>query len=201
MLVTRPSTQPIIREQHAGGSPPAVQQAHVITLEPGLALTIRLAEKLSTDYNYTGDTFRGTLEEPLIANGFIIADRGTTVFGRILYARKSRLLGGGGADLSLTLTEMGTTDGQTIDFETSPWEEKGSHTNLANPVKLVGAALGAVVKTVSGIGVRSNSVVDSSSATNGVKVGKQRTIVLPKGTKMMFRLIAPLTIREHLNVP
>lgn len=48
------------REQHAAGAQSSLQQAHVVTLEPGLALTIRLAEKLSTAYNYTGDTFRGT---------------------------------------------------------------------------------------------------------------------------------------------
>ncbi len=176
-------------------------QPHVVTLEPGLALTIRLAEKLSTDYNYTGDTFRGTLQEPLIANGFIIADRGSTVFGRIKYAHKSRLLGGGSSDLTLTLNEMGTTDGQTVGFETSPWEEKGAHTNLANPAKLVGTAFGAVIKTVSGTGRgdASNSMVDGSSAPGQVKVAKQRTIVLPKGTQLTFRLAAPLTIRERLN--
>ncbi len=190
------------REQHAGAVQASSQQPHVVTLEPGLALTIRLAEKLSTDYNYTGDTFRGTLQEPLIANGFIIADKGSTVFGRIVHASRSRLLGGGGSDLTLSLTEMGTTDGQTVAFETIPWEEKGSHTNLANPAKLVGAAFGAVIKTVSGTGreAGSNSMVDSSSASGRVKVAKQRTVVLPKGTQLTFRLAAPVTIRERLNV-
>lgn len=124
------------------------------------------------------------------------------MFGRIIYARKSRLFGTGGSDLTLTLTEMGTTDGQTVSLQTSPWEERGAHTNLANPAKLVGAVLGAVVKTVSGTGrgAGSSSVVESNSARGQVKVAKQSTLVLPKGTPLTFRLAAPLTIRERLNV-
>ncbi|MDQ2777697.1 MAG: hypothetical protein M3Y57_22700, partial [Acidobacteriota bacterium] len=82
-----------------------VRQPQSVTLEPGMSVVIRLNEALSTEHNYTGDTFRGTLELPVIINGFIIAEKGSKVLGRVVDAEKPGRVQGV-ADLSLALTEI-----------------------------------------------------------------------------------------------
>ena len=103
----QPALQQGTQQQPALASEVTQPQPYVITLEPGFAVTIQLTEKLSTDYSNSGDTFRGMLDEPLIANGFVIAEKGWTAVGRIEYARRARLFGGE-SELVLTLTEIGT---------------------------------------------------------------------------------------------
>jgi outer membrane biosynthesis protein TonB len=103
---------------------PAPRTPHVVTLPAGTTLNIRLGETLSTDHNYTGDTFRGTLDTPIIMNGFIIADHGSRVLGRIVNAQKAGHIEGA-ADLNLTLTEKNTTVAQRAAIKTTPNDRKG----------------------------------------------------------------------------
>src|SRR5580692_1150612 len=60
-----------------------------ITLPAGTWVTIRVNEPLSSDHNQTGDAFTGTLLEPVIANGLLIARRGATVTGIVTEAQKA----------------------------------------------------------------------------------------------------------------
>ena len=66
-------------------------QAHIAELASGTNLFVQLGEKLSPRDNYAGETFRGTLEAPVIWKDFIIADRGSKVLGRIVRADKQHL--------------------------------------------------------------------------------------------------------------
>lgn len=193
--------QPQPRELRRTASPIPGRQAHVITLERGLMLSVRLSDKLSTDYNFSGETFHSSLEEPVIANGFIIADTRSTVFGRIDYAHKAHLLAGD-SELTLTLTAISTTDGQIIAIETSPWREKGARTTVVNTAEMaVGAVAGAVVGALSGAarGAGLSSAIDDNSAAAKIKLAKPRSVTLLPGTELSFRLAMPVTIRERLN--
>ena len=96
-------------QTYALASRPSPPEEHRITFEPGTAITIELTEKLSTDYDNTGDTFRGVLAEPVEVNGAVIADRGASVVGRIEYAHRAGFFGGG-SELLLTLTEIRISD-------------------------------------------------------------------------------------------
>ncbi len=92
-------------------------QAHVAELGSGTNLFVQLGEKLSARDNYAGETFRGTLQAPIIWKDFIIADRGSKVLGRIVGTDKQHL--------RLTLTEINTTDGQRVDVKTNVLENGG----------------------------------------------------------------------------
>lgn len=186
-------------EYHASTPHPATPLGHTVTLEPGLAIIIRLSDKLSANYNSKGDTFRGTVDKPVIVNSFIIAEKGATVFGRIVYARKARLLGA--SDLSLALTDIHTTDGQEIKVQTSAWEESGARTNLGNAINVVDAAMGAVAGAVyeAARGAGISSSIASEPPAERFKAAKRRTVMLPPGTRLTFYLSRPLTLHEQLN--
>ncbi len=173
----------------------------MVTLQPGTNLAIRLGDPLSSDHNYAGQMFRATLDAPLIVNGFIIADQGSPVFGRVVYARKARVIGGA-SELDLTLNQISTTDGQLVSIQTNQWEQQGARGNLQNTAKMaVGAALGAVVGAVAGAakGAGISSALDSGSAEDKLALGNHRTVVLPTGTQLRFTVASAITIVERLN--
>ncbi len=185
---------------------PAVQpvqqpQPHVVTLQPGMNLAIRLGETLSTDHNYTGDTFRGTLESPIIMDGFIIADKGSKVLGRIVNAEKAGRMEGV-ANLTLALTEINTTDGQRVRIETSTYGRKGQSSTGEEAAKIAGgAALGAIIGAVAGggKGAAIGAGAGGAAGTGAVLIGHPKPAVLPIETRLSFRLATPVTITEKMN--
>jgi outer membrane biosynthesis protein TonB len=98
---------PVIVQAPPAPLPPP--QPHTVTVPAGTRIAVRLNEKLSTDHNYTGDTFRATLDTPIVIDGFIIADRGAKVLGRIVKAQKPGN-GGAGSDINRNFHDRWTKD-------------------------------------------------------------------------------------------
>ncbi len=73
----------------ATASEPPPQVAPSVTLRAGMILPVRLGESLSSEHNQAGDTFTATLDTPLVADGFVIAERGARLEGRIIEAQKA----------------------------------------------------------------------------------------------------------------
>src|SRR5579875_2736383 len=141
---TAPAIDAVLQDAPASEPAPA-RQPHVITLQSGTNLVVRLGETLSTDHNYTGDTFRATLESPIVMDGFIIADKGSKVLGRIVSAQKAGRVQGV-SDLLLSLTEINTTDGQRVRIESTTYDKRGPASPGEDTAKIAGgAALGAII--------------------------------------------------------
>ena len=180
---------------------PAPRTPHVVTLPAGTTLNIRLGETLSTDHNYTGDTFRGTLDTPIIMNGFIIADHGSRVLGRIVTAQKAGHIEGA-ADLNLTLTEINTTDGQRVAIQTNTNDRKGpSGSNHGGEKIAGGAALGAIIGAIAGggKGAAIGAGAGGAAGTGAAMATHGKACVIPTETRLSFSLAAPITLTEKLN--
>jgi hypothetical protein len=179
----------------------AVRQPHSVTLPAGTNVMVRLGETLSTDHNYTGDTFRGTLQNPIIQDGFIIADRGSKVLGRIVNAQKAGHMGAA-ADLNLTVTEINTTDGQRVTIQTNTSDRKGPANTGQQTAKIAGgAALGAIIGAVAGggKGAAIGAGAGGAAGTGAVMLGHTKACVIEAETILSFRLAAPVTLTEKLN--
>jgi hypothetical protein len=70
----------------AGISPTTALVPSVQTLPAGTSITVALIASLSSARSRTGDTFEAKLDEPLVVNGQTVADRGSSVAGRVLLA-------------------------------------------------------------------------------------------------------------------
>lgn len=190
-----------VLENQAPQATAPVRQPHVVTLESGTNLVIRLGEALSTDRNYTGDTFRATLESPIIREGFIIAERGSKVLGRVVNARKAGRMEGV-SDLTLALTEINTTDGQHVRIESSTYEKRGSVSAGEDAAKIAGgAALGAILGAIAGggRGAAIGAGAGGAAGTGAVFVTRGKPASLPIEARLTFRLATPVTITERLN--
>ncbi|MDQ2843086.1 MAG: hypothetical protein M3Y72_19010 [Acidobacteriota bacterium] len=176
-------------------------EPHVVELAAGTTLAVRLAETLSTEHNYTGDTFRGTLDQPVIRNGFIIVDKGSKVLGKIVDATPAGRVKGV-SNLGVTLTEINTTDGQRIKVETNSVEKQGVKSTGADTAKIAGgAALGAIIGALGGggKGAAIGAGAGGAAGTGVVLATRGKPAVLPSESRLAFQLATPVTITEKLN--
>lgn len=174
--------------------PPPPPAPHVVTLQSGTNLVVRLGETVSTEHNYTGDTFRGTLDVPLIIDGFIIAERGSKVLGKVTSAQK--------AGLELTIVEINTTDGQRVPVETGFFEKRAPGRGGEEAAKIGGgAALGAIIGAIAGggKGAAIGAGVGGGAGTGAVLLSHGQPALLPAETRLTFQLNRPATITEKLN--
>src|SRR5579884_1449969 len=188
----------------ASPAPPAAvpqRQPMTVTLEAGTPLTVRLDETLSTNTNYTGDTFRATLESPIIRDGYIIAERGSKVLGTIVNAEKAGRLSGV-PELTLALKEINTTDHQQVQVETNTISRSGPSSARENTAKMAGgAALGAIIGAIAGggKGAAIGAGVGGAAGTGAVFASHTKPAVIEAETQLTFRLSRPVTITEKLN--
>ena len=131
--VPEPSAPPIAAEPApepaptpAPVEPAAPQPAPSVTLQTGLTMPVRLGESLSSEHNQAGDTFTATLDAPLAAGGFVIAEKGARVEGRVVEAQKSAHAKGK-ATLALELTKLITSDGQHVEIKTETLRKQSEH--------------------------------------------------------------------------
>jgi len=83
------------------------------TLRPGYEIAVRLLQTLSADRAEKGDIFQGVLADPVVADGYVIAERGAPVTGRVVQVQNGVI--------SLRLLNMETADGQRLEVSTEPW--------------------------------------------------------------------------------
>ena len=192
-----PPAPPPISEP-APASPP---QPHTVTIPAGTNVAVRLNEKISTDHNYSGDTFRATLDAPIVIDGFVIADRGAKVLGKIVKAQKPGKFEGS-AELSLTLTEIATTDGQRMQVQTNESLRKGpSNTNQEVAKMGGGTALGAIIGAIAGggRGAAIGAGAGAAAGTGAVLLGHGKAATIDNETRLTFATASPTTVTEKLN--
>jgi hypothetical protein len=179
--------------------PPA--PAPSVTLQAGMTLPIRLGESLSSEHNQTGDTFTATLDAPLSAGGFVIAERGAHVEGRVVDAQKSAHVKGQ-ATLALELTKLTTSDGQHVDIKTETLKKQSETMATGDQVGIVAAAagVGAIIGALAGggKGAAIGAGAGGAAGGGGVVATRNKPVTLPTESKLSFRLSAPVTITERL---
>lgn len=186
------------RAAPAPAPPPA---PHVITLPSGTSLVVRLGETLSTEHNYAGDTFRGTLDSQLVIEDFIIAEKGSKVLGKVANIQNAGRVEGA-AQLQLTITEINTTDGQRVPVETSFFVKKAPGRGGEEAAKIGGgAAIGAIIGAIAGggKGAAIGAGVGGGAGTGAVLLTHGKPALVPAETRLTFELTRAATITEKLN--
>src|ERR1035441_6814264 len=183
-------------------SPAPQQLAPSVTLQTGMTLPVRLGESLSSEHNQAGDTFTGTFDAPLSAGGFVIAEKGARVEGRVVEAQKSGHAKGK-ATLALELTKLDTSDGQQVDIKTETLRKQGTTMATGDQVGVVAAAagIGAIIGAIAGggKGAAIGAGAGGAAGGGGVVATRDKAVSLPTESKITFRLSAPVTITERLN--
>ena len=101
-------------------APPEPRQPHNATIPAGALITVRLADSLSSSKNHAGDAFSATLDQPLVVDGFAVAERGAHIEGRVIDT------GQNGKNLALQLIKLHTSDGQDVSITTERVTREGT---------------------------------------------------------------------------
>ena len=178
--------------QQGGWSSPPPQ----LNLPAGSWVSIRVNQPLSSDHNQPGDYFIGSLAQPLVANGFVIAHRGQTVEGRIVVAEKAGRRSGT-SSLGLELTEISLVDGSQMPVVTE-WIEHEGPTSVGDDVVAIGTAtgIGAAIGAAAdgGFGAGMGAIAGAAASTIGVLATRGKpTEVYPEST-LTFRTLSPLIV-------
>jgi hypothetical protein len=182
-------------------APPLPRQPQTVTLAAGTSITVRVNETLSTNTNYPGDTFTASLANQIVVNGFVIADRGSRVIGKVVRAEKAGRVKGT-AELALTLTEIHTTDGQTVRIETAPWDQQGPTSKKRDAAEMAGgAALGAIIGAIAGggRGAAIGAGAGGAAGTGAVLTTRGKAAEVPAETRLTFTLSNNVSLTERLN--
>jgi len=165
-IPARPAPEPV-----APAAPPPPSPPNKVTLNAGATIPVRLIDGLSSGRNNPGDVFTATLDQELVVDGFVIAERGARAEGRVASADRGSKASGGAA-LAVELTRVHTSDGQTVEVSTESIQKQGPRTQGQTAAK-VGGGAGAVALSAG------------------------QAVTLPSETRITFRIWTPVTITER----
>ena len=180
--------------------PPKVEP-HVVTLAAGTSLNVRLGETLSTQRNKPGDTFTATLEQPLVIDGFVIAERGARCEGRVLESDPGGRVKGV-AHLELELTSFHSADGQRVRVHTTGFGKDADTSHKSDAAKVGGgAALGAIIGAIAGggRGAAIGAGAGGAAGAGDVAMTRGKPAELRVESEVSFRVQDPVTITEKLD--
>ncbi|HLK47774.1 MAG TPA: hypothetical protein VKT49_06550 [Bryobacteraceae bacterium] len=190
---------PAPREPERAAAPPPPPPPQQVTLNAGMLIPVRLIDGLSTERNHPGDNFTGTLDQPLVVDGLVIAERGARVEGRVANTDQGGKVSGV-ASITVQLTRIKLSDGQTIAVQTDNFERKADTTHKTDAAKVgAGAAIGAIIGAIAGggKGAAIGAGVGGGAGAGDVLLTRGKAATIPSETKISFKLSAPVTVTER----
>lgn len=184
--------------ENATPPPPPAPEPPSVTLNAGMLISVRLVDGLSSQRNAPGDAFSATLDRELVADGFVIAERGARVEGRVISVDRGSKTARS-ETLEVELTHIRTSDGQTVRIETEPFVKHSEPSRGEDATKVVaGAAIGAVIGGLAGGG---KGAAIGAGAGGGAGAGAvlltHKPATLPSETRVTFRLKTPVKLTEQ----
>jgi outer membrane lipoprotein SlyB len=188
-----PPPAPSIQQSPPPPQPPAPPKK--VTIPAGTQLTIRLNAPLDSERNQVGDTFHGSLSNPIVLDGETVIPSGADVVGRVADVKSAGRFAGNSV-LTLELTSL-SVNGRTYNIQTNQWTRAGSGEGKNTATKVgVGTAAGAVLGGIFG-GGRGAAIGAAAGAGAGTGVAaskKGQQIQLSAEAVLNFQTINSLTV-------
>jgi hypothetical protein len=167
-----------------------------VSVRPGTFVTMRINQPLSSDHNQPGDTFSGTLAQPLVADGIVVAQRGETVYGRVAEVQKAH--SGNSSRLGIELTSLTLADGTQVPVQTQLVARQGTTAPAGQQVGTVAAttAVGAVVGGAAdyGRGAAIGAGAGAAAGIVGVLLTRNHPTVVYPETPLTFRIESAVAV-------
>jgi hypothetical protein len=173
--------------------PPSTMPVAGIQIPSGTPITVRMIESVDSKVAHLGQTFRASVDEPVLVNGQTVIPRGADAIAKLVEDQQSGKFEGK-TILTLALTDI-TINGQMIDTTTGNVSQASSSRG-ARTAKVVGGAtaLGAIIGALAG-GGRGAAIGAASGAAvgGGTEVlTKGQQVKIPSETRLTFTLQQPI---------
>lgn len=176
-------------------SPYPGPQKKKVTVPAGTRILIRTVDPIDTSKQKTGYRFTATLETNLQADNYVVAPRGTTIYGRLANAASSGKFKGS-SQLTLELTDI-VIQGTAYPLLTSTYEIKGKGEGGETTKKVLGGAgLGAIIGGIAGggTGAAIGALAGAGAGTAVAASKKGEQLQIPSESLLEFRLDQPVAL-------
>jgi hypothetical protein len=170
--------------------------AQSVTVPSGTRLLVRMIDSVDSDKNKVGDTFRASLEEPVVAGDTVVASKGADVYGRLSSVKEAGKIAGQ-SELRLELTGI-IVNGQLQTIATGDYEVAGKSRGKQSAERIgggavVGAIIGGIAGGGKGAAIGAGVGAGAGTAVQVLTHGQQ--VKVPSETMLDFTLQQPLTVQ------
>ncbi len=169
--------------------PPPPPQPVTVTVPEGTIVTIRTIDPIDSSTSSTGQSFRASLDAPVVVNDQIVLPRGLNVKLRLVEASSAGKFKGR-SELTVSLDSI-TYQGRTYSLKTSDVQQQGSSRGKRSAAVIGGgAALGALIGGLAGGGkgaaIGAGGGAGGGTAVQAATHGEQ--VRIPSETRLDFTL-------------
>jgi hypothetical protein len=174
--------------------PPAAPRRTAIFIPPGTPITARLIDGVDVDSSITGQSFRASIDDPIMIGGATIVPRGAPAVVQAVKVQESGRLKGS-AEVTLKLMSF-VARGKSYDVASSYADAKSEGEGKKTTRKIIGGAgLGAIIGGLAG-GGRGAAIGAAAGGAGGTAVAAsaKAKLKLPPETRLQFQLVSGVTI-------
>jgi hypothetical protein len=175
--------------------PPPPPQPITVTIPDGTIVTVRTIDSIDSSVNRTGQSFRASLDAPIVVGDRIVVPKGLNMNLKLVDASSAGKFKGR-SELTVSLDSF-TYQGKTYQVASSDVQEKGgSRGKRSAEVIGGGAVLGAIIGGLAG-GGKGAAIGAGAGAAGGTAVqalthGQQ--VKIPSETRLDFTLHDPVDV-------
>ncbi len=178
----------------APAPPPPAANAGIVVPQ-GTPLTVRMIDSVDSQKAQLGDTFRASIQDPVVVNGQTVIPRGADVTVRLVDDKQSGKIEGKTV-LTLAITSI-SINGRKVDVTTGDVQQ-ASGSRGARSAKVIGGAtaLGAILGAAAG-GGRGAAIGAGSGAAVGTGaevMTKGQRVKIPSEARLTFTLSNDVTV-------
>jgi len=175
---------------------PVPQQAQpgapMVTIPAGTMIMVRMVDTLDSATAQQGQSFSATLAVNLGANGYVVAHRGTPVYGQVAQVNSAGRLGGT-SHMSILLTQI-VIGGNATPIITDTYDTQGKSSTKRSFFRLLGGAgLGAAIGAIAGNAGMGAAIGGVAGGTLAV-VQRGNQVQIPSEALLQFMLEQDLTL-------
>jgi hypothetical protein len=191
--VLRRAEPNVMRPDTTATPPPPPPVMANFELPAGTNITVRMIDAIDSETNRVGQSFRATLDQPVMLEGNTVIPRGTDAVVKLVDSKESGKLTGR-ADLKLQLQSV-LVNGRMADINTqSVTQESSSRGERTAKVAGGTAALGAIIGGIAGggKGAAIGAGAGAAAGTGAQVITSGQKVHIPSETRLTFVLDNPV---------
>ena len=166
-----------------------------VTIPAGVLITVRMIDPVDSEYNAMGQTFRASLDEPLVVDRQTVVPRGadlTVILVEVEQAGRMR----GRSELTLDLLDIAIA-GKKHEIRTSEVSQAGASRGSQSAKRIggiaaVGAAVGAIFGGAKGAAQGAAAGAGTAAAVQVLTHGEH--VRIPAESRLAFTLESPINL-------
>ena len=166
-----------------------------VSIHAGTVVTVRMIDPVDSATDNMGQTYRASLDEPLMVDGETVVPRNADVTVKLVSVEQAGRIQGR-SEVSLVIMDI-TVQGRKREVTTSEVTESGSSRGKQTATRAgVGAALGAAIGAIAG-GGKGAAIGAAAGAGAGTAVQiatHGEAVKVPSETRLEFTLAQPLNL-------